>query len=127
MVGNQQLAALMTEAGFLDRSGTIGRKRFARAVTDAATSRGIQKTYSHTYVTRWLSGVTPRDPETRDSITTALSRALGRTVNAAEVGYADRAKIPTDFGLTYPEDAENAVAQVSRLLDADLAEEHQTR
>jgi len=37
MVGNQQLAALMTEAGFLDRSGTIGRKRFARAVTDAAT------------------------------------------------------------------------------------------
>ena len=36
-MGNQQLAALMTEAGFLDRSGTIGRKRFARAVTDAAT------------------------------------------------------------------------------------------
>ena len=34
MVGNQQLAALMTEAGFLDPSGTIGRKRFARAVTD---------------------------------------------------------------------------------------------
>ncbi len=36
-MGNQQLAALMTEAGFLDRSGTIGRKRFARAVTEAAT------------------------------------------------------------------------------------------
>ena len=36
-MGNQQLAALMTEAGFLDRSGTIGRKRFARAVPDAAT------------------------------------------------------------------------------------------
>ena len=35
--GNQQLAALMTDAGFLDRSGAIGRKRFARAVTDAAT------------------------------------------------------------------------------------------
>ena len=127
MVGNQQLAALMTEAGFLDPSGTIGRKRFARAVTDAGTNRGIQKTYSHTYVTRWLSGVTPRDPETRDSITTALSRALGRTVNAAEVGYADRGKIPTDFGLMYPEDAENAVVQVSRLLDADLVEEHQMR
>ena len=122
-MGNQQLAALMTEAGFLDRSGTIGRKRFARAVTDAATSRGIHKTYSHTYVTRWLNGVTPRDPETRDSITTALSRALGRTVHPAEVGYADRAKIPTDGGLTYPEDAENAIAQVSLLLDASLVEE----
>ena len=36
-MGNQQLAALMTEAGYLDPSGTIGRKRFARAVTDAAT------------------------------------------------------------------------------------------
>ena len=122
-MGNQQLAALMTEAGFLDRSGTIGRKRFARAVTDAATSRGIHKTYSHTYVTRWLNGVTPRDLETCDSITTALSRALGRTVHPAEVGYADRAKIPTDVGLMYPEDAENAIAQVSLLLDAGLVEE----
>ena len=122
-MGNQQLAALMTEAGFLDRSGTIGRKRFARAVTDAATSRGIHKTYSHTYVTRWLNGVTPRDPETRDSITTALSRAVGRTVHPAEVGYADRAKFPTDVGLMYPEDAENAIAQVSLLLDAGLVEE----
>ena len=36
-MGNQQLAELMTEAGYLDRSGTIGRKRFARAVTEAAT------------------------------------------------------------------------------------------
>jgi hypothetical protein len=35
MAGNERLAALMTEAGFLDRSGSIGRKRFARAVTDS--------------------------------------------------------------------------------------------
>ena len=124
VAGNQRLAALMTEAGFLDRSGTIGRKRFARAVTDAATSRGIHKTYSHTYVTRWLNGVTPRDTETRDSITSALSRALGRTVQAAEVGYTERAKIPTDVGLTYPEDAKTAIDQVALLMDADLAEEN---
>ena len=36
-MGNQQLASLMTEAGYLDRSGTIGRKRFARAVTDGTS------------------------------------------------------------------------------------------
>ena len=30
---NERLAALMTEAGFLDRANTIGRKNFARAVT----------------------------------------------------------------------------------------------
>jgi hypothetical protein len=78
---NERLAALMTEAGFLDRSGTIGRKRFARAVTNAATNRGNHTTYTHTYVTRWLNGAIPRDPETRDNITTALSRALGRTVH----------------------------------------------
>ena len=123
VAGNQRLAALMTEAGFLDRSGTIGRKRFARAVTDAATSRGIHRTYSHTYVTRWLNGVTPRDTETRECITSALSRALGRTVHVAEVGYSERATIPTDVGLTYPDEAEAAIEQVSLLLDADLVEE----
>lgn len=110
----------MTEAGFLDRSGTIGRKRFARAVTDAASIRGIQKTYSHTYVTRWLNGVTPRTADTRESITAALSRALGRTVLASEVGFAARAHIRADIGLKYPEDAENAVEQLSLLLGADL-------
>lgn len=117
----------MTEGGFLDRSGTIGRKRFARAVTGAANSRGIHKSYSHTYVTRWLNGVTPRDVETRECITAALSRALGRTVNAAEVGYAERAHILADVGLKYPEDAENAIEHVSQLLDAELAEANAMR
>jgi tetratricopeptide (TPR) repeat protein len=122
VAGNQRLAALMTEAGFLDRSGTIGRKRFARAVTDAASSRGIHKTYSHTYVTRWLNGVTPRTAETRESITTALSRALGRPVLAREVGFADGTSIPTDGGLKYPEDAEKAIEQLSLLVGADLVD-----
>jgi hypothetical protein len=36
---NERLAALMTQAGFLDSSGSIGRKRFARAVTDSAAAR----------------------------------------------------------------------------------------
>lgn len=122
MTGNERLAALMTEAGFLDRSGTIGRKRFARAVTDASSSRGIHKTYSHTYVTRWLNGVTPRTAETRESITTALSRALGRPVLAREVGFADGANTRAQVGLKYPEDAENAIEQLSLLLGADLVD-----
>ena len=112
----------MTEAGFLDRSGTIGRKRFARAVTGAANIRGIHKSYSHTYVTRWLNGVVPRDIETRECITAALSSVLGRPVHAAEVGYAGRTHDQTDVGLKYPEDAEKAIEQVSLLLDSELVE-----
>jgi tetratricopeptide (TPR) repeat protein len=54
---------------------------------------------------------------------TALSRALGRTVLASEVGFADRAHIRPDVGLLYPEDAENAIEQLSLLLGADLVDQ----
>ena len=76
----------MTEAGFLDEGGTIGRKRFARAVTEAPTASRVGKTYSHTYVTRWLNGMTPRDQETRLAIAEALeagSAASSRRTSSA--------------------------------------------
>ena len=67
-MSNERLAALMIEAGFLDDSGTIGRKRFARAVTESTAACRAGRTYSHTYVSRWLKGVTPRDTDTREAI-----------------------------------------------------------
>jgi len=118
---NERLAALMTEAGFLDRSGAIGRKRFARAVTESAAARGAGRSYSHTYVSRWLAGVVPRDDATRDAIREALGARLGRTVAVDELGFPAPRTISPDTGLTYPGSAEDGIGSVAGLFEADLA------
>ena len=112
----------MTEAGFLDRAGTIGRKRFARAVTDAPAARRAGRTYSHTYVSRWLSGVSPRDEVTREAIREALAARLGRIVSLDELGFrTPPAAVPPDIGLAYPGGPDADTTTVVDLLDADLA------
>ncbi|MBA8825319.1 hypothetical protein FHX42_002670 [Saccharopolyspora lacisalsi] len=120
MAGNEHLAKVMREAAFLARDGSIGKKVFARAVTREARSQGIEREYSHTYVTRWLNGVVPRDAQTCGFIVSALARKLGRRVDAEEVGFGDSSPLPADLGLQYPETAEESVAVVSRLWRADL-------
>jgi hypothetical protein len=121
-VSNERLAALMTEAGFLDPSGSVGRKRFARAVTESAAARAAGRAYNHTYVTRWLSGMVPRDPATREAIREALSARLGRVVELDELGFRVANTISPEVGLAYPEAPEDAVGSVAQLLEADLAE-----
>src|SRR3954469_17082151 len=118
---NERLAALMTEAGFLDRAGTIGRKRFARAVADAPSARAAGRTYSHTYVSRWLDGTVPRDDDTRNAIREALGTRLGRVVTLDELGYQTASSISPDAGLAYPEDPEESAGTVAQLFDGDLA------
>ena len=122
MAGNERLAALMTEAGFLDRAGTIGRKRFARAVNDTSAARQASRRYNHTYVSRWLAGVTPRDEATRDAIREALATRLGRRVSLDELGFRVTSSLclPTsDWPIPIrPDDGVTAVAE---LLEADLA------
>ncbi len=123
MARNNRLERLLIEAGYLDRDGRGGRKQFARAVTQAASRRGSNRAYSHTYVTRWLDGVVPRDDLTRDSIREALSARLGRRVAPDDLGFAvDRATSP-DVGLDYPDEPAAGVTSVAQLFDADLAED----
>jgi len=118
---NERLAALMTEAGFLDRKGEIGRKKFARAVNESAAGRAAGKRLNHTYVTRWLSGVSPRDDATRDAIREALAARLGRRISPDELGFRSTLSITSDLGLAYPDRPDDGVGNVAELLEADLS------
>ncbi len=121
MPENKRLAALMAEAGFLSENGDVGRKVFARAVTREASARGVQRTYTHTYVGRWLSGVVPRDVETKQSIAAAIGRRIGRAVSLDEIGFPGA--VCAELGLAYPETSADGVESLSRLLGADSADE----
>lgn len=120
-MANERLTTLMIEAGFLDRAGTIGRKRFARAVSESPAARSTGRHYSHTYVSRWLAGTVPRDTGTREAIAQALGSALGRTVAADELGFRAPIGVSPESGLTYPRGAEDGVSTVAQLFDADLS------
>ncbi|MCW2899247.1 MAG: regulator [Streptosporangiaceae bacterium] len=121
MPTNERLVALMTEAGFLDGRGEIGRKKFARAVNESAAARAAGKRFNHTYVSRWLSGVSPRDYATRDAIREALAARLGRRISPDELGFRSALSVSPDLGLAYPYRPDDGVGSVAELLDADLA------
>jgi tetratricopeptide (TPR) repeat protein len=118
---NGRLERLLVEAGFVDRDGQGGRKQFARAVTRAAASRGSSRTYSHTYVTRWLDGVVPRDELTREAIREALSARLGRRIEPDELGFSVARATSPDVGLHYPDEPAAGVTSVAQLFEADLS------
>ncbi|MET8848014.1 XRE family transcriptional regulator [Amycolatopsis sp. NPDC004625] len=115
-MGNEQLEALMLEAGYLRDDGTVGLKVFARAV-----GQQDGKTYTHTYVRRWLDGMVPRDGKTRTAITSALAQRLGRRIGLDEVGFGKAQKVRADLGLDYPGRLTDGVLAASRLWQADLA------
>lgn len=119
MAENARLAELMREAGFLAPDGSIGKKVFARAVSEESARRKSTRSYTHTYVGRWLSGVVPRDAHTRECVAAALSRKLGRLVTLDEIGFG-KADVPAHLGLRYGDDASENVDTVVRLWQADL-------
>lgn len=120
-MANERLTSLLIEAGFLDRAGTIGRKRFARAVGESSAARAAGRTYSHTYVSRWIAGTVPRDAATREAIAQALGSALGRTVTLDELGFSAPTAVDPQAGLAYPGTADDGVLAVAQLFEADLA------
>lgn len=115
MGGNEQLKDLMTQAGFIKEDGSVGLKVFARAVSQLGP-----RTYTHTYVRRWLEGRTPRDAHTRRAIATALGARLGRTVALEELGFGLADAWPADFGLRYPDTPVDSITALTRLYWADL-------
>ncbi|MBN9102328.1 MAG: XRE family transcriptional regulator [Pseudonocardia sp.] len=120
MARNARLERLLVEAGFVDRDGQGGRKQFARAVTGAAVGRGSTRTYSHTYVSRWLDGVVPRDDQTREAIREALSARLGRRIAPDELGFISARSTSPDVGLSYPDEPAAGITSVAQLFEADL-------
>ncbi|SDK54648.1 hypothetical protein SAMN04487820_10968 [Actinopolyspora mzabensis] len=122
MAANERLASLMREAGFLAPDGSIGRKVLARAVTREAHSRGIDRSYNHTYVKRWLDGVVPRDQRTRECVAAALATRLGRGVTPEEIGFGRGESVSADLGLRYEEEVSKGIEAVTRLWQVDLEE-----
>ncbi|MEV6621029.1 XRE family transcriptional regulator [Amycolatopsis sp. NPDC051106] len=114
-MGNDQLEALMLEAGYLREDGSVGLKVFARAVGGQAG-----RAYSHTYVRRWLDGMVPRDAKTRTAIASALGHRLGRRISLAELGFGKAQKVRADLGLEYPDQVSDSVNSVARLWQADI-------
>ena len=121
---NERLARLMREAGFITPDGSLGLKQFARAAKDAAARNGSVKNYTHTYVVRWLDGIVPRDEATRQAITGALGRRLGRTVGQDELGFEVPGRVAADIGLRYAASVPEAVSTVTLLWQADLDQVH---
>jgi tetratricopeptide (TPR) repeat protein len=115
MEGNEHLAALMREAGFLKDDGSVGLKVFARAV-----GRHAGRTFTHTYVRRWLGGMVPRDEQTRRAIMAALAERLGRPVDQHEAGFGGPRKVSPDLGLSYPDEVSEGVDTLTGLWQADL-------
>ncbi|PRX51466.1 hypothetical protein B0I33_101620 [Prauserella shujinwangii] len=77
-VANHQLGALLAEAGW-------NGPALARAVNRLGAENGLTLRYQRASVAQWLTGVRPRPP-VPDLVAEALSRALGRTVTAADAG-----------------------------------------
>ena len=78
---NTRLAALLQQARWSNK-GTAARVRAE------ASARGQQVGTTTSRVSAWLAGDRPH-PDTVALLTAALSRALGRTVTAADAGFAD--------------------------------------
>lgn len=119
MARNDRLQAMLRKAGFVLSDGSIGLKEVARAVQRVAAQHGVDKPYTHTYVTRWLNGTVPRDEPTRRFITVAVAKRLGRPVTDDEVGFTKPQSISAEVGLAYPAGSADGIAVVSQLLDAD--------
>jgi len=78
---NQQLATLISEAGF-------SSKGLARRVVDLGRMRGYRNLkYNHSSVERWLRGEQPRPP-TPELLSDVFGAALGRPVSPALLGMA---------------------------------------
>jgi hypothetical protein len=78
---NQQLATLISEAGF-------SSKGLARRVVDLGRMHGYRNLkYNHSSVERWLRGEQPRPP-TPELLSEVFGAALGRPVSLAMLGMA---------------------------------------
>ena len=114
---NRLLAAVMTEAG-------MSNKGLAARVHAEAATAGLDISPNHKSVRLWLEGTKPRD-KTVTCIVSALSRKLGRSLTAADIGLTDTSTRATDAdvvnqGVLYPADSSQSVELLDRLTTADL-------
>jgi tetratricopeptide (TPR) repeat protein len=109
---NHRLADVMAEAN-------LSNKALARRVRDASVRAGKHIAADHTSVSRWLSGMQPRQ-HTVSVITAVLSEQLGRAIRPVDVGMAGSRAIPTSRGIQYGDDPSSSVDVLTELWRADL-------
>src|SRR3954453_2424783 len=98
---NKALAALVEEARFSEAG-------LARRVNELGAARGLPFNYDYTSVYRWIrKGQRPRDPVPA-LIAEALSERLGRSVSLADIGMVTADAVPSDVGLVYGNDLDDA-------------------
>ena len=112
----------MTEAGFLDRAGTIGRKRFARAVSESPSARA-RRPQLLPHLRQPLAGrrrpTRRRSPATRSARRSAAAARPRRRPRRARL--PDRRHRLTRRRPRLPANAGGQRGSVAQLFDADLA------
>ncbi|GII94400.1 hypothetical protein [Sinosporangium siamense] len=98
---NRALAKLIAVSG-------ASRKALAARVNQHCQAMGKPAHYTHTSVTNWISGMTPRWP-TPQAIAAALSERLGRPVSVAEIGMPQPATTSPEIGLDFPRELPRAI------------------
>jgi len=111
-VPNEQLAALLAEAG-------CSRRRLACYVVELGRARGIAGLrYDHSSVLRWLAGDQPRAPAPA-LIAEVISGLVGRVVTPADLGMA-AGDVRPGLGAELPASWADGVRGVTGLWRADV-------
>lgn len=100
---NERLAELLVESG-------LTHKGLARRVVERARAVGMDVSYDHNSVRRWLDGEQPRHPELLAGV---LAEALGRPTTSADCGMHAEEGAPElglEFGLDWDSGIEIATA-----------------
>ncbi|PSK99771.1 hypothetical protein CLV30_11774 [Haloactinopolyspora alba] len=100
---NERLVELLDEAG-------LTHKGLARRVVERARAVGLEVSYDHNSVRRWLDGDQPRYPSL---VVEVLTEALGRRVTAGECGLSgesDPVDVGLEFGLSWSAGLDTATA-----------------
>lgn len=101
------------------RVARMSSKSLARAVGEMAASRGQDINPDHTSVSRWLSGMQPRE-QTARLIAEVLGRRSGRELRPVDIGFSESTATAPDLGLRYDDSAASTVEVVGALWRADL-------
>ncbi len=107
---NLELTELLNE-------GAISRGGLARRINDAGKAVGLDLSYDHTSVGRWLSGEQPNPPAPQ-LIAAAFSEILGRRIVPADCGMSASSG-SGDLGLEFSLSLSEALGSVTTLWRAD--------
>jgi hypothetical protein len=100
------------------RQSGISRSGLARRVVDLAGRHGVDRSYSHIDVSRWLGGTQPRGV-IPTVIAEVLSAKLGRPVSVADIGMMSGDDAQLAHASEYPLTVAEAIASIDALMRAD--------